>query len=277
MGKEILLHEMEYGEFISGALSEVAEIARSQFGNVSGVVKEGDPNQVLTATDQEIGRVLIERIQAAYPDDSIIDEEAGVIRKNPKRIWVVDPIDGTSNFANGIPTYGVMFGLLENGITVAGGIALPQFDSIYLAEKGKGAYRNGERIQATTEEDLLKTLLGYGIDGNHNMPDETRREAAVWGELVLKVRNMRSSNSVFDMCMVAEGRYGAFLNRTSKIWDNVAPQILLAEAGCKYTNYWGKDMVYDNALDRVDDNFTVCVAPPVLHEKIQKIIQSVSA
>ncbi len=270
----MLLHEMEYAEFLSDALKNVSEIAKSQFGHVSGVVKDGDPNQVLTSTDKEIGRILIERITAVYPDDSIIDEEAGVIRRDPKRIWVVDPIDGTSNFANGIPTYGAMFGLLENGVPVAGGIVLPQFDAVYLAEKGKGAYRNGERLESTREEDLLKTLIAYGIDGNHVEPNVTRREAAVWGELVLKVRNIRSSNSVFDMCMVAEGRYGAFLNRTSKIWDNVAPQVLLEEAGCIYTNYWGKEIMYENALDRADMNFTVCVAPPVLHQKIQSVIQS---
>ena len=170
---------LEYSKFLTDALYQVSEIARGQFGNVSGVVKEGDPNQVLTDTDQEIGHVLIERIQVAYSDDSIIDEEAGIIEKDPARIWVIDPIDGTSNFANGIPTYGIMFGVLENGIPVAGGIVLPQFDAIYIAEKGKGAYRNGERIIATDEDDLLKTLISYGIDGNHQDPNKTRDEARI--------------------------------------------------------------------------------------------------
>lgn len=266
----------EYTHFLQQSLAQVSEIARTQFGHVPGVLKDGDPNQVLTQTDKEIGRVLIELIQTQFPGHSIIDEEAGVIQKNPDMVWVVDPIDGTSNFANGIPTYGIMFGLLKDGVPIAGGIALPQFDAIYIAEKGKGAYRNGERIQATREEDLLNTLMAYGIDGNYNDPNATRQEAALWGELVLNVRNMRSSNSVFDMCMVAEGRFGSFMNRTSKIWDNVAPQILLEEAGCMYTNYWGEKIDYSNPLQKVADNFTVCTAPQKLHERIQNIIHSAS-
>src|SRR3989344_3332626 len=152
---------MEYKEFLITALDEVASIARAQFGHVSGVVKDGDPNQVLTSTDQEIGKVLIERLTSSFPNDSIIDEEKGVIKKDPSRIWVVDPIDGTSNFANGVPTYGIMLGLLKEGVPVAGGIALPQFESIFTAEKGLGAYRNGQKIQSTGEVELMKTLIGY--------------------------------------------------------------------------------------------------------------------
>ena len=265
---------MEYTQFLQKSLSEVAEIARSEFGHVASTVKEGDPNQVLTQTDQEIGRVLIEKISSSFPNDSIIDEEAGIIRRDANRIWVVDPIDGTSNFANGVPTYGIMLGLLEKNIPVAGGIALPQFDAVYVAEKGKGAFRNGERIQSTGESDLLKILMGYGIDGNHNDPEKTREEAIIWANLVLNVRNMRSSNSVFDLCMVAEGRYGAFLNRTSKIWDNVAPQVVLTESGCLYTDYWGAEIDYSNPFENVQNNFTVCTAPPELHKKIQEIVHT---
>jgi len=98
-----------------------------------------------------LGKNLITKISQAFPEHNIIDEEVGVIDNNSNYTWVIDPIDGTSNFANGVPTYGIMLGLLENNIPIAGGIALPEFSEIYVAEKGTGAFCNGEKVQVSSE------------------------------------------------------------------------------------------------------------------------------
>lgn len=263
---------MDYQSFITKTLNKSSEIATSYFGKVSGSTKTGDNNQVLTDADIEIGKYIVERVGESYPEHNIIDEEAGIIDRNSEYTWVVDPIDGTSNFANGLPHYGIMIGLLQGDSPIAGGIAIPAFSEIYYGQKGKGATCNGKKIKVTQETNLLSSLVAYGIDGHQENPDITKDEMKTLGEIVLNIRNLRSSNSAYDVCMVMKGKYGALLNKTSKIWDNVAQQIIIEEAEGIYTDYFGKLIDYSNPLTRVNRNFTFCCGAPALHKKLQEII-----
>ncbi len=94
---------LEYPEFITQVLDDASKIVKSHFGKVSGTPKAGDPNQVLTEADLAVGNFLIKRIAQVYPKYNVIDEEAGIIDKKSEYSWVIDPIDGTSNFARGVP------------------------------------------------------------------------------------------------------------------------------------------------------------------------------
>jgi myo-inositol-1(or 4)-monophosphatase len=265
---------MEYKDFITQSLKEASAIAIKSFGKVHGVTKEEDNNQVLTETDLEIGKLLIKKIQKKFPEYNIIDEEAGVIDNKSNFTWVIDPIDGTSNFASGVPLYGIMVGLLIDGVPVAGGLALPSFSEIYVAEKGEGAYCNSKKINVTKEIDLKKVLVAYGIDGHQENPKFTKNECALLSEIVLNIRNLRSSNSVFDIAMVVKGNYGALLSRTSKIWDNVAQQAIIEEAGGVYTDFFGNKIDYSKALSQSQENFTFLASSPALHQQLLKIIKS---
>ena len=249
-----------YREFITEVLGSASRIARDSFGKVSGVTKAEDSNQVLTETDLAISHLLIERIREVFPYHNIIDEEAGAIDNKSEYTWVIDPIDCTSNFAQGIPLYGVMIGLLEGDRPIVGGVALPAFSEICVAEKGKGAWCNNVRLSVTNETDLLSALVAYGIDGHQKDPDFTRTECRLLAEIILNVRNLRSSNSVFDTVMVARGRYGGVLNRSSKIWDNVAQEVLIEEAGGIYTDFFGKRIDYSDPLSKIGENYTFCAA-----------------
>ena len=260
--------------FIQSVLNDASIVATTSFGKVTGSVKPEDNNQVLTETDVEIGNLLVSRAQSQFPEWNIIDEEAGVIDKGSDYTWVIDPLDGTSNFANGVHTYGIMIGLLHGDIPVAGGIALPYFNEIYIAEKGKGTLCNGRPVKVTQETSLLNTLVAYGIDGHQENPELTTDETGILAQIILAIRNLRSSNSAYDAAMVARGNYGGWLNRTSKIWDNVAQQIVIEEAGGVYTDFFGVPIDYSNPTERAGDNFTVCAAAPRLHEQLQNIIKS---
>ncbi len=264
----------EYQDFIRSSLSTVSTIAASNFGHSSSSVKTGDNNQVLTETDLAVGKKLIELIEAKYPGYNIIDEEAGVIDKKSDYTWVIDPIDGTSNFANGIPTYGILLGLLKGSEPIAGGLALPSFGEIFSAERGFGTYRDDKRVHVTDDTKLSNALVAYGIDGHQENPEITTKEMDLLGKIVLAIRNLRTSNSAYDMALLAEGKYGASLNRSSKIWDNVAQHIIIEEAGGKYTDYEGKPMDYSNPLSRADQNFTWCAGAPELHAQLQSIIHA---
>ncbi len=261
-------------DFIIKNLTDASKLATDNFGKVSGTLKPEDNNQVLTSTDIAIGQLIVSRVQEIYPDHNIIDEEAGIIDKQSNYTWVIDPIDGTSNFANGIQTYGIMIGLLKDSTPVAGGIALPFFKEIYVAEKGQGATCNGKKCTVSTEAKLLNSLVAYGIDGHQEDPTITLTETQLLARIILGIRNLRSSNSAYDHALVAKGNYGACLNRTSKIWDNVAPQIVIEEAGGLYTDFFGKPMDYTQPLLKAADNFTWCTGAPALHAQLQAIIHA---
>lgn len=263
---------MSYLDFITQALKKASAVANERFGKVSAVTKQEDNNQVLTETDLEIGKLLIEQIKNNFPSHNIIDEEAGVINNGSEYTWVVDPIDGTSNFACGLPNYGIMLGLLHNELSIAGGVAIPFFKELYIGEKGKGAFCNGRPIKVTGNNELRSTLVSYQLNGYADRPDFTRKECSDLAEIVLNIRNLRTTNCVWDIMMVADGKYGACLNQTCKIWDNVAQQVILEEAGGVYTDFWGAPIDYSNPLSKAGQNYTFCCAPAPLHKQLQKII-----
>jgi len=264
-----------YLDFISQTLMQASKLANKNFGKVTNITtKVGDNNQVLTETDLAIGKLIVEEINKKFPTHNIIDEEAGVIDKGSSITWVVDPIDGTSNFANGLPTYGIMIGLMENNQPIAGGISLPAFDQIFLGQKDFGVTCNGRPISVSGEKDLSKSLIAYGIDGHQENPSQTIKETEVLGKIILQIRNLRSTNSAYDMAHVTNGHYGAFLNQTTKIWDNVAIQPIIEEAGGVVTDFWGKPLDYSNHLQRSQENFTICAGAPQLHKQLQAIINS---
>jgi myo-inositol-1(or 4)-monophosphatase len=265
--------ETNYLPFLQEQLQAAAHTAQRFFGKVSGTVKPGDNNQVLTEADVAIGQQLVAAIQSAYPDHNIIDEEAGVIDNGSAFTWVVDPIEATSNFAAGLPQYGIMVGLLHDAEPLAGGIIAPAYNKLYLAQKGRGATCNGEPIHVTTEQNLLNTLVSYGIDGHQENPQQTIDECRQLADIVLGIRNLRNSGcEAVDPMYVAEGRYGGRINLSSKIWDNVAPHIITQEAGAMWTDLHGNPADYTNPLARAEQNFTFCVASPVLHGQLQAIL-----
>lgn len=265
---------MDYKDFIISLLREASIIANKNFGNVSSTIKPEDNNQVLTETDLEIGRLLVGKVKEEFNSHNIIDEEAGVVDNNSEYTWVIDPIDGTSNFANGVPTYGIMIGLLQKDIPIVGGIALPYFSEIYFAQKGQGVYCNNEKIKASSESMLSKTLVAYCIDGHQENPELTRQEMKILGEVILNIRNLRTSNSAYDIVQVAKGAYGAYVNKKHRIWDNVAPHIILEESGCTVTDFLGNRFDYSSPTKKLEEIYTFCSASPVLYKQLQEIIHN---
>ena len=117
-------------------------------------------------------------------------------------------------------------------------------------------------------------LGAYGIDGHPNNPERTQLEMLQLQKLVLSVRNLRTSNSVYDQAMVAQGSYGICANQTSKIWDNVAQQIIIEESGGIYTDISGEPINYTDALGRSRENFTWLAGSPSLHAQALKVLHS---
>lgn len=264
---------MKYQNFVLEQLKKVTKIALKFYGQVDSTIKPEDNNQVLTQADIEIGKILVDSVSKKYPNHNIIDEEAGVIDNGSEYTWVIDPVDGTSNFASGQPGYGIMIGLLNDYQPIAGGVALPAYQEVFYAEKGLGSWLGKKQLFVTKETDLLKVLLAYGIDGHQEDPQITYSECKLLAEIILDVRNLRSVNSIYDSIQVAaKGVYGGEINRTSKVWDNVARQIIIEEAGGIYTAFNGQPIDYSKALTEPDANFEYCNGAPELYKQLQIII-----
>lgn len=261
---------MTYSTFLEYALEDAAKMAMTFPRQVPSRIKNADVNQVVTPADFAIGSLIKRRIREQFPADSLIDEESGTVHGTSPVTWVIDPIDGTSNFAAGSPLFGVMVGVLEHDRPVAGGVALPALSETYVAEKGQGAYRNGSRLAIEADSDLSQQLIAYGMDIH---PSEIMLDCRILAGIAPRCRGVRMSNSIFDCMMVATGTYGAFAHRRNRIWDCVAAHIIIEEAGGIFSAIDGSKPDYTNPLTRDTDVFSILACGPAFHEILVNTIR----
>ena len=243
------------------------------FGKQDVIAKKGDDSNVVTEADLRSERLIVDGIRRRFPEHSIIAEEAGCDLRPSDYTWVVDPLDGTSNFAAGIPWFGVLIAVLRGAQPVAGVLHLPASGDLYAAEVGAGAYRNGERIQVASEPALADVLWAYGMDGGESAV-EANRNVAVLARLLRRVRNIRATNSLVDAAYTADGRIGGFLNQSTRLWDIAAPMLIVQEAGGRYTGVDGKPLVLDVSASASDRCYAVLAGSPHLHHDVVEIVRA---
>ncbi len=258
-------------DFLKNLLRTSGEILKQGFGSISNYETKQDQSNIVTEYDINSEELITRLIQHSYPDHNILGEENGLTNKESEYSWIIDPLDGTSNYAAGIPWFGVLIALLKKDRPILSGAYLPMSNELYYATKGGGAFKNDQRIHATGEIDLKNILCCYSLDFSED-PSKTEHEVHIIKRLVQSCRNMRSTNSLVDFCFTAEGKLGAAINQTMKIWDIAAPQLILEEAGAKVTNIEGNQIIYDLSDHSINQNFSAIAANPSLHEKISAII-----
>lgn len=262
---------MALEEFIGRTLKEAGDICMKGFGRVKQISLKSDQSDVVTESDIASEKTIISRIKRAYPHDTIIAEETGFHERDSSRCWIIDPIDGSSNYAAGIPWFGIMIARLENWIVTASGVFLPAMHELYFAEKDNGTYLNGHRIHVTGESSLANTLVAYGIDYADDTA-KTDREVEVIRNIVRASRDLRSTNSVVDDCYVASGRMGASINQNNMIWDVAAPSLIVEEAGGVYCDITGAPLTYEVGQETYKKNFTsVATTPSLRHDTLRLV------
>ena len=228
---------------------------------------------MLTEADLAISRLLAERLRHQFPDDNLIDEESGVIQAGGAVTWVLDPIDGTSNFATGSPLYGTFIGLLEHGVPTAGGVGLPAFGQVFSAARGEGAFVGSTQLAPPATRPLAAALVACNVDGEEARPDYVRRFGRLLGELALACRGVRASNSAFDIGAVLGGAYDAVLFSNGKVWDFVGPLAVLGEAGYRCTRLDGSAFDFSQALAQPERTYDGLLAAPHLHAPLLALVQ----
>lgn len=184
--------------------------------------------------------------------------------------WVVDPLDGTSNFVASIPWFGVLIALLDQGEPIAAVMHLPSSGELYTAVRGEGAYRDGKRIAVSKAQSLKDVLWAYGMDAQPST-HERLREAMLLAELLGRVRNVRATNSLVDAALTADGRLGGMLNCSTRVWDIAAPMLIVNEAGGLYTSVSGNPLKLEISHEGTERTYQVLAAPPALHASVVQL------
>jgi myo-inositol-1(or 4)-monophosphatase len=188
------------------------------------------PQDFVTAADRAVERLIAERLAAAFPEDAFLGEEFGSSAKRPKAaaLWVVDPIDGTSNFARARAEWVISIGLVRDGKPEIGVIYHPPADELFAARRGRGAHRNGVAIRASRLTLLSEATVGF--DYSSGTPP-VQHVAQVQAMLERGGEYRRNGSAALSLAHVADGRLDGFVELQLNAWDVVAGMVLVSEAG----------------------------------------------
>ena len=217
---------------ITRACMKASRFLIRDFGELENLqVSSKGPGDFVSSADKRTEKIIIDELQKAHPEYGIITEETGVINKsNVKNRWIIDPIDGTMNFLNGIPQFAISIGYEENNEIKCGVIFNPIMNEMFCAEKGNGAYLNNSRIRVSNKKKLRDALLVTGgPNADSKIKDKIFSEYINVSNNVSNIR--RFGSAALDMAYVACGRFDGYWQRELNYWDIAAGIIILKEAG----------------------------------------------
>jgi myo-inositol-1(or 4)-monophosphatase len=205
---------------------------------------KGSPTNLVTEMDARAEALIVDRLLQVFPEDGVLAEERGAQPGRSGRRWIVDPLDGTTNYAHGLPIFAVSVALEAAGAVTLGVIYDPNHDELYVAEKGGGAVRNGAPIAVSAATTLDASLLATGFPYDLRVAEDNNlREYAAFAVRCRGVRRMGSA--VLYMAYVACGRIDGYWELRVGPWDIAAGSILLTEAGGRLTNLEGGPLDLD--------------------------------
>ncbi len=224
-----------------------AEILRF-FNNKFEVSNKEGVNNLVTEADHASEKAILEVIKKQFPDHQILAEETGEIIQDSTYKWIIDPIDGTVNFAHGIPLNCVSIGIEKDNEIVMAAVYNPHLNELYFAEKGQGATLNDKPIRVSQQTETLKACLVTGFPYTYiNIPNGPLE---IFDRFIRKgVPVRRLGSAAIDLCWVAAGRFDGFYEHKLEPWDSAAGFLIVEEAGGKVTDFDGnKFSVYQHRV-----------------------------
>ncbi len=222
---------------------EAGKCLMTYFGKELAIEKKSELDLV-TVADMAAEELIVSRIRSQFPNDSILAEEGGDHAGTGPFCWIVDPLDGTTNFAHGLPHFAVSIALARENLVVAGVVFDPSKNEMFEAYRGEGATLNGNPIQVSARSRLTEalTVTGFSYDRRNRLPvllDRVRR-------ILVHCQGFRRLGSAaLDLAYVAQGRFDVFLEDGLHPWDMAAGQLLISEAGGRVSNLDGSILDLD--------------------------------
>jgi myo-inositol-1(or 4)-monophosphatase len=185
---------------------------------------------LVTEVDLESERRIIAWIQVRYPSHNILSEEIGALDRGSEYTWILDPLDGTTNYASGVPIFAISLALHYRGTRFMGWVYIPYFNDFYYAVKGQGAYYNGKRLKSIQDRSLSESVVATGFPYDRAInPDNNVKRAS---QVIPHVRGFRRLGAAaYDLCLVAHGAYHLFWEKGLKDWDVEAGLLMIEEIG----------------------------------------------
>jgi myo-inositol-1(or 4)-monophosphatase len=244
---------------------DAGNLLLEKFGRITTVTKKGDINLV-TEADLASEELIVERIRSHFPKHSVLAEEGGdviTIGGDSTWKWIIDPLDGTTNYAHGYPCFCVTLALEHGGEIVVGVTYDPTRNELFSAEKGRGATLNGKPIRVSVTERLSESLVVTGFPYDFKQRENFARHLM---EFMLSSRGVRRDGSAaIDMAYVACGRYDGFWEEGLNPWDVAAGKLLIEEAGGMITYYDGsKFSIYKPPL---------CASNGRIHDQMLEVLR----
>lgn len=223
-------------------ISQIAgEIVREGFGKNFQIEYKTNEKNLVTEIDKKSEEAILEYISKKYPNHAILSEESGEHKNDSEYLWIIDPLDGTTNFAHGLPIFSVSIGLMKKNEIVAGVVYDVMQNIFYSAEKGSGAFANGNKITASNNDNLELSVLVTGFP--YNVADNPDYAFERFTTLTKKARAVRRLGSAaLDLCYVAKGVFDGFWEVSLFPWDICAGKLLVLEAGGSVTDFNGKEI-----------------------------------
>jgi len=236
---------LKAGKFLKQNLGKVRDIQQ----------KSGQEKNLVTEIDKQSEKMIIEMLHKHFPKHDILAEESGTAHATTSPYkWIIDPLDGTTNFTHGFPVFCVSIGLEHHGELILGVIYDPNFDEMFAAEKGRGATLNGRKISVSKTTSLARSLLVTGFP--YNIVENPNNAVEHFVNFLMKAQAVRRMGSAaIDLAYVASGRYDGFWEVMLNPWDMAAGVLMVEEAGGKVSTFSGgrfsiyqKEIVATNAL-----------------------------
>lgn len=236
-GEVLYLCKMLKSTLLKATEAGAKELQRFFNGDFKISNKEGF-NNLVTEADYASEKVIIETIKAAYPNHFILSEEIGEVIMDSEYKWIIDPIDGTVNFANGIPICCISIGLEHNGKIILGAVYNPLMNEFFFAEKGWGASLNDKKLSVSNTTEVATSCLVTGFP--YTYLDMENGPLQVFERLIRKgIPVRRLGSAALDLCWVAAGRFDAFYEHSLNAWDSAAGFLIVEEAGGMVTDFDG--------------------------------------
>ena len=225
-------------------------------------IKHKSLNDLVSEVDRAAEDAIIDVIKGAYPDHAILAEESGASGES-EYVWVIDPLDGTTNFLHGFPQYCVSIGLLHKGVPTHGVIFDPTRNDLYTASRGRGAFLNDKRLRVAKRDKLIDGLIGTGFPFRRF--DHLDAYIAMLKELMTKCAGVRRPGAAaLDLAAVAAGRFDGFWEIGLKPWDMAAGVLMVTEAGGLVGDFEGNDTFMEHGQ-------IVAASPKIFSQLLQTI------
>ncbi len=215
-----------------------AKVLKHYFNGTFKISNKEGLNNLVTEADHEAERMIFEVIRQTYPDHHLLSEESGEFIMDSTYKWIIDPIDGTVNFANGIPICCVSIGLEHEGKMIMGAVYNPIFNEFFFAERGKGATLNDQPIKVSNQQQVAKSILVTGFP--YSFLDNENGPLEIFDQFIRAgVPVRRLGSAAIDLCWVAAGRFDGFYEHKLNAWDSAAGFLMVEEANGKVTDFKG--------------------------------------